>query len=59
MHNMQPYTGDIMEYLVEGHYGSYYISDTDPNIIEQQCEQCEDSDTILTSWNPDEKNEKS
>ena len=45
-----------MEHLVEGHLGSYYISDNDPEFIEQYCETCGDSDTILTSWNPEEEN---
>ena len=38
------------EYLVEGHLGGYYISNSDPEIIEAYCETCGDSDRILTSW---------
>ena len=46
-----------MEHLVEGHVnGNYYISNSDSEFIEQYCEQCGDSDTILASWNPEEKN---
>lgn len=46
-----------MEHLVEGHVnGNYYISNSDPKLIETYCETCGDSDTILTSWNPEEKN---
>lgn len=45
-----------MEHLVEGHLGSYYISDDDPEFIEQYCETCGDSDTILISWNQEEEN---
>lgn len=46
-----------MEHLVEGHEsGNYYISNDDPKLIEAYCETCGDSDTILTSWNPEEKN---
>ena len=46
-----------MEYLVEGHEtGEYYISNIDPKLIEAYCETCDDSDTILVSWNPKENN---
>lgn len=47
----------MLEHLVEGHVnGSYYVSNRDPKVIEAYCETCGDSDEILTSWNPDEKN---
>ena len=46
-----------MEHLVEGHEnGNYYISNSDPKLIEAYCEICGDSDTVLASWNPEEKN---
>ncbi len=52
---MEEYT----EHLVEGHEnGNYYISNSDPKLIEAYCEICGDSDTILASWNPEEKNSR-
>ena len=42
-----------MEYLVEGHLGGEYISDCDPYIITQYCEQCGDCDIIVASWEKD------
>ena len=39
-----------MEYLVESHLGGYYISSLDPDVIEEICEQCFDSDRIVASW---------
>lgn len=46
----------MLEHLVEGHLGGYYISDSDPEVIEEYCEECGDCDMILTSWNPNKKN---
>lgn len=45
----------MLEHLVEGHLGSYYISSSEPEFIEEYCEICGDSDTILTSWDDSEK----
>ena len=28
----------MLEHLVEGHLGGYYISDSDPEVIEEYCE---------------------
>ena len=39
-----------MEHLVESHLGGYYISNSDPEIIEAYCDQCGDSDRIILSW---------
>ena len=39
-----------MEHLVESHMGGYYISDLDPEIIMEYCEECGDSDWIILSW---------
>jgi len=39
-----------MEHLVESHMGGRYISNLDPDIIEEYCEQCGDSDRIMLSW---------
>ena len=44
-----------MEHLVESHLGGYYISNSDPEYIEQYCEACGDSDRIITSWDPYEE----
>ena len=38
-----------MEHLVESHLGGYYISNSDPEIIEAYCDQCGDSDRIILS----------
>ena len=38
-----------MEHLVESHMGGYYISDLDPEIIMEYCEECGDSDWIILS----------
>ena len=46
------------EYLVESHLGGYYISSMDPEIIEDTCQQCFDSDRILASWPKDNKEER-
>ena len=46
----------MLEHLVEGHLGGYYISDGDPEFIEMYCETCGDSDTIVASWNQFEEN---
>ena len=40
----------MLEHLVQGHLGGYYISSGELEFIEQYCEQCGDSDEILTSW---------
>ncbi len=49
----------MLEHLVKEHENdSYYISNKDPKFIEAYCETCGDSDTILASWNPLEKNAK-
>ena len=39
-----------MEYLVESHMGGYYVSNSDPDIIEAFCEQCGDHDNIILSF---------
>ena len=39
-----------MEYLVESHMGGHYVSNSDPEIIEEYCEQCGDHDRIILSW---------
>lgn len=44
-----------MEYLVESHMGGHYISNSDPEIIEEYCERCGDSDTIILSWEEGKK----
>lgn len=44
-----------MEYLVEGHLGGYYVSCSDPEIIEEYCEQCGDHDRIILSWEEDKQ----
>ena len=44
-----------MKYLVKSHLGGYYTSDKDPSIIECYCEQCGDSDSIMLSWNEENK----
>lgn len=44
-----------MEYLVESHMGGYYISNSDPIIIEAYCEQCGDYDHIILSWEESKK----
>ena len=46
----------MMEHLVESHMGGYYISNKDADLIESYCEECNDADTILTSWNTEDKN---
>ena len=46
----------MLEHLVEGHLGGYYISDGDPEFIEMYCETCGDSDSIVASWNQFEEN---
>lgn len=46
----------MLEHLVHSHLGGYYISNGDPEFIEQYCETCGDSDYILTSWNSEEEN---
>lgn len=45
----------MLEHLVRSHMGGYYISSSDSEFIEQYCEQCGDSDEILTSWDEDEE----
>ena len=44
-----------MKHLVEGHLGSYYVSDQDPEIIEEYCSQCGDHDRIIVSWKEGKK----
>ena len=39
-----------MEHLVESHMGGYYISSLPQEVIEKECEECFDRDTILVSW---------
>ena len=40
-----------MEHLVQDHlYGNYYISDADPDFIEETCENCGDCDWIILSY---------
>ncbi len=39
-----------MEHLVESHMGGYYISSLPRDIIEKECEECYDRDTIVASW---------
>ena len=39
-----------MKYLVESHLGGYYVSDLDPEEITSYCEDADDSDWILLSW---------
>ena len=39
-----------MEHLVESHVGGFYISDQNPSVIEEYCEQCGDYDRILLSY---------
>ena len=46
----------MLEHLVENHMGGYYISNKDADFIERYCERCNDADTILTSWNTEDKN---
>ena len=46
----------MIEHLVEGHLGSYYISTKDPDYIEEICPKCNDYDEILTSWDNSQKN---
>ena len=46
-----------MEHLVESHQGGYYISNSDPEIIEEYCETCGDHDWIILSWEEGMKQE--
>ena len=39
-----------MEHLVSSHLGGYYVSNNDVDDIEKVCEQCGDSDYVITSW---------
>ena len=39
-----------MEHLVESHLGGYYITNMEPDVIEEYCEECGDHDRILISW---------
>lgn len=39
-----------MEHLVESHLGGYYITNMEPEVIEEYCEECGDHDRILISW---------
>ena len=42
--------GDYMEHLVESHMGGYYISNNEPEVIMETCEECFDNDWILISY---------
>ena len=44
-----------MEYLVESHLGGYYVSNSDPDIIEKYCDECGDHDWIILSWSEGQK----
>lgn len=40
----------MTEYLVESHLSGYYTDTRDPESITSSCDDCGDSDTIITSW---------
>ena len=44
-----------MEHLVESHMGGYYISSLPEEVIENECEECYDRDTIVASWKKGDK----
>ena len=46
-----------MEHLVKEHLGGYYISNKDPKTIEKHCDECNDNDSILLSWEDGKKME--
>lgn len=47
-----------MEHLVESHMGGIYISDLDPEVITEYCEECCDNDWIVSSWDKNNEQEK-
>lgn len=44
-------------YLVDSHMGGYYVSTSNPEIIEEVCEECGDYDSIILSWEDNQKME--
>lgn len=44
-------------YLVDSHMGGYYVSTSNPGIIEEVCEECGDYDSIILSWEDNQKME--
>ena len=44
-------------YLVDSHIGGYYVSTSNPEIIEEVCEECGDYDSIILSWEDNQKME--
>lgn len=44
-------------YLVYSHMGGYYVSTSNPEIIEEVCEECGDYDSIILSWEDNQKME--
>lgn len=44
-------------HFVEGHLGGYYISNSDPEVIEEYCDECGDYDRIMFSYDEEDKKE--
>lgn len=45
------------EHFVKGHLGGYYLSHMDEETIEEYCEECGDSDTVLFTFDDEDKSE--